>query len=569
MVWWATALHACVLLAHTLLAPPWRGPDEPMHVDRIRAVAARQLVHDMGGRLVSAEVLHAMARARLVDPDTRAAWVFDRLTPAQAVPRGQRASLAELAPDQPTPLRNQMVQHPPVAYLVGAGVYAALPETLAHDRTLGALRLLSVGLVLPVPALLAAAVGRFTGPGPLPAAAATAPLLVPQLSHIGATVNNDAALIALAALATWGVARLLTGARDLRTGLLLAAAAGVAALVKGFGLVLIAWVGVVGLVAAWRDRAGRGASAGLRSGSVALGGALAISGWWWVRNLVRYGTLQPAGSGAGLPGGPEASAPLAVEPAFWVSVYLPQMVQRFWGSFGFAEVELPAAVVAVGAALLGLAVAAALLPAHREPARRREPAGGEGAPTPSAALAARQHAVGWRPADAALLCLPAAVLLVAVATRLGVDAEGTVRGIQGRYLFTGLAGLLVAATLGAGRLAGRWVGWLPLGVVGLAGVLQAVAARAMLGQWWDHPEAGVVAAVRTLSIWAPWPSAAQLGLAVGTVAAAAGFLWAWWRAATWRAPAGRAGSTGADRPGIGADGGAPGNGGGAFRVDQT
>ena len=64
----------------------------------------------------------------------------------------------------------------------------------------GVLRLLSAALLLPLPLLAAAAARRLGAGPPVAIAAALLPLGVPQLAHVGASLNNDVLLVLLGAL---------------------------------------------------------------------------------------------------------------------------------------------------------------------------------------------------------------------------------------------------------------------------------------------------------------------------------------------------------------------------------
>ena len=58
---------------------------------------------------------------------------------------------------------------------------------------------------------------------------------------------------------------------------------------KGLMLVLGVVLGLAYLVAGSRGAMGRA----VRSGSLAMGVAFVIGGWWWASNLLTYGRVQP------------------------------------------------------------------------------------------------------------------------------------------------------------------------------------------------------------------------------------------------------------------------------------
>ncbi|MEZ5140384.1 MAG: hypothetical protein R2711_16915 [Acidimicrobiales bacterium] len=89
--------------------------------------------------------------------------------------------------------------------------------------------------------------------------------------------------------------------------------------------------------------------------------------------------------------------------------------------------------------------------------------------------------------------------------------------IQGRYLFAGLAGVLVLAAMGVARWSARWG---LVGTLAVAAVLQGHALRRALADWWGGPGLGPRGQARALAAWSAWPGA-LLGMLV-LVAVAAG-----------------------------------------------
>jgi hypothetical protein len=517
---WLCGLHLVLLVAHSLVVPTWLGPDEPNHVDL--AVGVREDRH------------YPAYDERHVDPGIRAAlerFEFRRharnLTAGEAPPRDARPTREALR-DEGRSLDlgamgrpgtgNHMAQHPPGYYALLAGLAEGVDvvtpgEGLGPvDREAGTLRWLSLLAAVPLP-LVAWWVAREAGLAPGAAtAAAVVPLAVPQLTHIAAVVNSDGLLVLVLGVLTGFVVRIARGATGMRTLAAAGLLSGAALLVKALAFVVPVWV-----LAAWavgRRRAtppsdrpptspAAGSSAAGSSaawswlGPVAAYAActLAVGGWWWIANLVRHGDISPSIEYATRLSDP----PPGFRPDLgsWLRTWAPNMMQRYWGEFGWIDVALAGTLVV--AATLWVA-AGVVLAAGRALRDRR--AGGSGPDLPVLGL----------------LLAPTALLAVFVAAngyRLYREA-GFAPLVQGRYLFGGLVGLATAVAAGWAALPavvrgdGRRPAWAPrwtaVGFLVGALALQAVALGAMLDFWWGAPAASRGERLDALVAWSPWPS---------------------------------------------------------------
>jgi hypothetical protein len=483
VVWGLLAVHALLLASWALVVPAYRAPDEPQHLDMVFALRSERAWPGPGERAVTQQIRRSQDRFPLRGfdggvPDT---WP---LPGALAPPRAERPSYAEVAADGPSDANNQQWQHPPLYYATVALVLTMVPgaDGWAFDKVLLLARLASAAMVLPLPALAWAAARRLGAAEPLAVTAAALTLAVPQATHIGASVNNDALLVLFGGAVTVVAAAVGRGDTRLRTaatgGLL--AAGGM--LAKGFGLVLPAVLTAAYGLAWWRARSG-GRQHGrpvLVAATTALGTAALLGGPWYVRNLLRFGTLQP--SGARFAPVPEGFAPNVGD---WLVALGPRIVQRFWGEFGLLQAPMPPVVVV--ACAIGLAGAVALAFARRP----------DGSPD------------RWSRADLALLLSPlAGTALITAYGSWGYYVESaTFPGMQGRYLFPGLVGLAVVAALGVRAV--------PAAGLAVALAVQAVGLHTALRFFWGEPGGGLGASVAGALAWAPLP-------AVVTVAAVAG-----------------------------------------------
>lgn len=492
-------LHGLMLLSATVLYPNYRGPDEPLHVDLIAATAQGDAVPwpAPGMRYVSRGVGAAgfLGNGRI---DVRSV-----LPAGMAPPRDRRPTYRDAGGETPGTAPNQLVQHPPAFYYLMAPVLAVVPhwQDQPFDRVVAWLRVVNALLLVPLP-LLGYALARRVGlPSPAAVAAAALPLGVPQLYHIGSAVNNDNLLLPL--LAGTSVLAATVGRGDVRgrTAAGLGLLVGACLLTKGFGLFLPLLVGLAYLVAATRVGLRRVIVPLVLAQAVALG----TGGWWWIRNKIEYGVLQPDGTKLVQPH-------LTAHTSFgetgpqWLGQFGTLMNRRFWLDPGATRLPAIAAVAAVAGAVLvvgGVGLTLAL----RSPARR----------------------------DALLLAVPFCCLAGIVAWGSWDAWEKVLRtsGMQGRYLYGALPGLAVLVVGGAGRLLGRWTPAVVLTGVALA---QLVGLALTLRVYWlpaTGSEPGrLLAAGRGILAWSPWPPVLVLPLLMAVVVAGVGTLSRAWTEAT-------------------------------------
>src|SRR5690606_11088642 len=137
------------------------------------------------------------------------------------------------------------------------------------------------------------------------------------------------------------------GDRSLTTAVSVGIVTGLALLTKAFAFALLPWVACAYALGWWRTR-GR---LPWRPVVAAGGLAVVIGAWWWVRNLVRTGQVQP--SGEVYPPAPADFVPDAV--GYWTDIFWPFMLERWWGSFGWIDTPIPDPVVWVATGLVVLA----------------------------------------------------------------------------------------------------------------------------------------------------------------------------------------------------------------------
>ncbi|SNQ47323.1 conserved membrane hypothetical protein [Frankia canadensis] len=507
-----TAAHLAMLLSYAFVYPTWTGYDEAQHVDMVYGLQHGAGWPAPGEKMISTGVAAAsddFDRGRYQDMfqsggKRRGAAPFAEIDPT---PRGARASFDALGGPKPVDdgrLSNQMVQHPPVIYAVGAALLDVLPgsQDWSYDRQVFVLRLLNILVVGPLPLLGWLAARRFGLGEPAALAAAALPLAVPGLTRVGATFNNDGILMLTTGALTVVLAGVLRGDLRARTGAWAGLWFGLALLSKAFALTLPFMIVGAYLVGWWRSRqtaAGGGRAramwAGMRSlpwlpAALAVGLGIVVGGWWWVRNYLMYGAVQPNGWATD----PPRREPLLLPDSFWTWFwyFVRTMISRFWGGLGMFEPPqlAPVAIVLATVVVGGLCVMA-LAGGRRRLGRAR-----------------------WLMAAAGVvvLLLPVAFAYLSVGQRSWADYQLYTRGIavQGRYLYLGMVGLgvvvgsgLCQALRGRERLA-------PVVILAGALLMQGAALLAICSYYWLPRQVAYTPArtwqvVSGIARWAPFP----------------------------------------------------------------
>ncbi|OAA24429.1 small subunit ribosomal protein S36 [Frankia sp. EI5c] len=537
-IWLITALFGALLACWSVLVPQYHAPDEPNHVDAVmRLVQGAGWPHP-GDAFVRPDGVGAIAASPYGTDEQPYDLHFAPIAENDATPRADRPEWDELgetrqADGEPQPPGDiqQLVQHPPLYYLAGAVVLWALPgdgDELRWDVTIGVLRLMSALMVMWLPLLAWAGAHRLSGGNRIAATcAALVPLAVPQLSHIGSSVNNDNLLALTAGLATVTIIYVLRGDTSLRTAAWTGTFIGLALLTKSLAIVLVP-MAALAYVVAWlrarrddravarcpdrRPQTGPGrpgrpgrpdrdapfllADTGLRTVPAGatrvpwrqflLGGLLmvAFGGWWWIVNVVRYHTFQP--ETPNFPLGDD----LGKDWGAYTDVLVNGTVLRWWGSFGWFEVSLPTLFVRPASVAVIVLFALAIVTARN----------------------------GRTRVNLLFLLWPTIGLfgLMTLQSALAFADHGHVSGISGRYLYGGLTALAIGVGLGAtafGRPASRVF---PVLFFAAAAAAQWWSVKTVLAHFWEPPGGDLADAWEAMTAWSPWsPSAAVTTVWVG------------------------------------------------------
>lgn len=497
----AALLFMAVLVGFLVVYPTFYGFDEPQHVDRIYATTDGELLPDPG----ELEAAVGIARGQNAYVPT---WPYrpdHSYADYPALPRDDRPSLIDLGAHtktSPGGYSNQLSEHPPAYYWLLGAVMWLLPgdASLPVDVFVFVLRALNVLLVAPVPYLIWWGTRHLTGEGPAAQAAAFVPALVPGLGRVGATVNNDNLLVLLTTALLALLAAVTKGDVSAGTARRVAALLALALVTKGNALILPVVVGAAYLVG-WRVSRARVPWPAFCT--VIAGGAL--GGLWWLRNLLEFGTVRPAGWGNRLAtalGPPRQPGDPADWDFFWTYVE-DNLPSRFWGGLGLIE---PPTMPGWSVAALGILTAGALvvcvLFAH-------------GNRAPVLVLASG---------------LGITLVLTVQAGWSHYQSYTTIPGVQGRYGYPFILGLAVVLALGITLVLGPLRRAAPAVLLVMALVAEYVAVTAVVRHIWlpDGEQLGAANArfaLGTIARFAPFSKGVTAALlafvALAVVAAVA------------------------------------------------
>lgn len=491
VVWGLVALHGALLVLLSVLYPTYRAPDETAHVDLVLAVTDHAGYPEMGTRIsqrVEASIAY-VRHNRVGGPEP--------LTAPDAPARDARPSFDEVGPPGEAEAVQQMVFHPPLYYVAAATALSVVTALVplaydwSFDQVVGFLRLFGALLVLPLPWLAHRVAVRLRASPPVAVTAAVLPLAVPQLTHIGASANNDTLLIALIGALTLPAVAVARGDTTTKTAVAVGVLGGLALLTKGFAVFVPLWAAAAYGLAIMRG----GGRAAVSRGALAMGLMVVTGGWWWIRNLLTYRTIQP-----GIATAPPAET-FAPDLGSWLPFYLQRLSRRFWVEPDILPDGAPPVDLFATALVLVLCLAAVV--GYRE--------------------------VRQRPADLGLLLVPVAALgaIVTFGAWRAYARTGALLAIHGRYLYGAMVGGCVVAALGLAALARSRVRWVPVGAFAVALLAQGSAGARALTTYWGP--AGLWPRVTAMLAWSPWPAPlvvlamlAGVALAVWTGAALAG-----------------------------------------------
>lgn len=468
-----------------IVSPPFSGPDEIPHFNSVNRLVALEWWPRPYDAQVRSDTWQAVAEADALEhlPTFRGEPLAE-LPTAEA-----RSSLHGPSAYEPHG-RDYMVQHPPGPYAFSAIVIGlAGGGDLRWDHASLLMRLISAAFLAAAVPFVIGTVRRIASSPSAGLVAGASVLTIPFLATVGGFVTNDTALIATSSAALYFSVLALKVPGAIRYALPMAGAAlGGALLCKGLALLLIPVVGALAIAASLRS-----------SGSLArrlmrpvltMVIAFVIGGWWWLRNLIVIGVVQPSQYGNRIARDPSE---LDYDFGYFLAGFWRRFNRLFWGRGAREDIAYPTEIVdAAGIALLVIIVAVLLFSRHR------------------ALLLA-------------VLAYPALIIATTLTNAHGIYEDLGIpdRGVQGRYVFAGIAAYAAVWGLGWQVLHDRFAGiasriapamLLVGGVITVSGT-QWVARRA-------HDEGSVVGGARAASELAGVPFGVALALAMGWIACA-------------------------------------------------
>lgn len=407
------ALSLLVMLAAwgwAVARQPFTGPDEAIHYNSVTRVAAG------GGWPLPYE-------ARVSDATITAVAESGRAYGGQGLevlPQPEERSLLFEGDEWEEHGRDQMLQHPPGYYMLVAGAVSMLGGgELRWDQGILAMRLISGALVAVAVPFVVGTARWATGSMRAGIVGGAAILLVPQVANLAGLVNNDTLLIAGCSAALYFAMRAWRSGSGL-VWLLSASgvALGIALLSKGLALLLIPVIALMAILAVVRARV-RPVRAALVV-LLPLVIAFAIGGWWWLRNLILLGRIQPSLLGS-RPPAEEAHAAFQGFPHFAIG-----FVRRLLSSAWSVSLDDIVGLVACGLLAVVLVIVLALSP--------------------------------FRVSVAVLWIFPLLVVVTIAQNAYGIyhDTGDPGRGVQGRYLYGGIAALSATVASAAILVSSRW-----------------------------------------------------------------------------------------------------------------
>jgi hypothetical protein len=303
---------------------------------------------------------------------------------------------------------DQMTQHPPLFYFVEALVFRFFgADDWTWDRQLLLMRVVSAAMTLPlIPSAVYTA--RCMGAGERASlAAGILAFAIPQLAFITGSVTNDSLTIGLGSLVIASCAAIMTGQGSRRVVVTSGVLLGLALWTKGTAIPLGLTMGLAFLVNPRIGSPRARLRKALKAGSIGL----LVGGAWWVRNIVRYGVIQPSGYQSEDKGSGHNTVS-------FIRTALDSLITSYWGKFDWLSWRLPLGITW----MLAIVCTALVVMAIKKATHR------------SAYLVLLSFTV----ADACLLLGQAWTQY----RDLGVIA-----GVQGRYLFPGVVGILALVVL--------------------------------------------------------------------------------------------------------------------------
>lgn len=478
VVWWITGLHFVLMVVWGVATPIFHATDEPNQFDAVMYVRDNHSWPKSHTTRVQPGTVRSIAQSPFGSAEHPYSFSREPITERTPTPRAERRSFREMnGPMQGRGGLQQLTQHPPGYYFLGAALMALTPGASGWhwDQQVGYLRIFSAVLLAPMPLLAWASARRLTDRAAPAVTAALIPLTIPAFEFMGGTVNNDVLITALAAPVTYLCVRVMTGDVRWRTVIALGVFEGLACLAKIFSVALLPLMALAFLLVLrrgvpWREM--------LTKAATSFAVAFLCGGWWWLLTLIRYGSLT-ANNGEG---------GVKHHTTSWIAAKV--LARRWWSYLGWSDATFDNRTVLVLTVVAGIGVLAGVLLGVN---------------------------AGRERSQLLVLLVPVVLLYAFVLHRYAIGWLGT----GARYAYAALPAIFVAIALGWGRLFRRrdWV--LPGATVLIAAFLEVWAFKKVLHVWWRASAHGSVSSFKA---WSPWPEWVLYLVAVVSVLVTVGAL---------------------------------------------
>lgn len=319
LIWLLLALFIVRAFIYASFTPPWQGPDEPLHYDYIHYLQTEKKLPVLGKTVLCKKVNISLSHFYFN--------IFLKNKSPYAVlknPKVKESHRYETEHGKEGLRQNQIVQHPPLYYLIAATIsYPFKDSSLLTNIWL--LRILAALFGLGVVIFTFLTVNLIFEESKWPAIAATAFVAInPMFTHITTLVSNDSLFILLFSiflfLLTKSVKEGLTNKLSIYLGLV----TGLGMLTKFF--FILAFPIILAAFLLFNKQA----QLDLKKVLITFISPVIISGVYYLRNLKLYGVLQPVFKSTKAKG-------FLTEISFTKFIYLfsQKLFISFWSNFGW------------------------------------------------------------------------------------------------------------------------------------------------------------------------------------------------------------------------------------------
>ena len=421
-IWLLLALFLARAFIYAYYVPPWQGPDEPQHYDYIHSLQIEKSLPVLGEVTLCNKVRSSL-NSFYFNPYTREknpyAGKKNLDTTESFTGKIQHFDSRDLNEEAPaiTAQRNQIVQHPPLYYILGAVITwpfknGSLLNSIFLLRMMSALFGLGVVLFTYLGFSLLFSEKSYAAYG-----ATAFVALNPMFAHVSTIINNDSLANFLFAVFIYLFIKSAKKGLDVRMAVSLGVVVGLGLLTKFFfvialPLMILAFIFLRGTM-----------SKNALASTVSVIMPIFISAMIYIRNVVLYGALQPIYRFRTLDNSTFQN--MSIFSYVLSTEFTKKFIISFWSNFGWIKPRFPMfyykfATLIVAIALIGFVAYMTI-------------------------LAFRKDMLKFK--LLALLSLGPASLIAAISLNSFKLARisGVIEGVQGRYLFSfiGVIGLVL------------------------------------------------------------------------------------------------------------------------------